>query len=75
MPNEKSRKGSKSSKGSKGKKLATSAILAEKKERTSAPFYSIFYKHSYLLHKYILQTPAGDCGDIRDDGERELLLA
>lgn len=31
MPNEKSRKGSKSSKGSKGKKLATSAILAEKK--------------------------------------------
>ena len=37
MPNEKSRKGSKSSKGSKGKKLATSAILAEKKERTSAP--------------------------------------
>ena len=34
MPNEKSRKGSK---GSKGKKMATSAILAEKKERTSAP--------------------------------------
>ena len=37
MPNEKSRKGSKSSKGSKSKKLATSAILAEKKERISAP--------------------------------------